>query len=59
MIQQGARGQGTTYSLSLAVKRQNINPFLTDKEKPGDEKGMSLSSIVRYFVPGNSYVTND
>lgn len=54
-VQQG-RGQANACWLSLAVKRHNINPFLTEEEKTCEKNGNSFSSIVRYFVPGSSYV---
>ena len=49
-----------TRTLALALRPQNINPFLTEEEREEEEEERqacrSVASFVKYFVPERSYV---
>ena len=54
---------GFSRTLSLAMKPQNINPFLTEEERREEalvsaSPAPSLASVMKYFVPERSYVSD-
>lgn len=50
-----------TRALTLALKPQNINPFLTEEERleaelEENQRHVSIASVMKYFIPEQSYV---
>jgi len=50
-----------THCITLAIKPQNINPFLSEEERLAEalateQHKPSITSVMKYFVPDRSYV---